>query len=323
MLQLPKLRVGNLAPTFPIIQGGMALRVSTSSLAAAVAEAGGIGVIGATGMGLEELRAEIREAKRLSKGIVGVNIMFAVREFADMVKTALEEKVDLIFTGAGFSRDIFKLGREAGVPIVSIVSSARLALVAEKYGASAVVVEGTEAGGHLGTDKPLFEILPAIREAIKIPLFAAGGIVNGEGISRALKMGAEGVQMATRFVLSKECNVSDMFKKMYLKAKPEDVTVIPSPVGMPGRALKNTFVARLLSGDAPPPESCDGCLKQCSGQYCIMNALENSRTGKVEEGVVFVGQNVHQIHDILSVKDIFNNLLYELKFYMGNNNKVV
>jgi len=284
-----------------------------------VAEVGGIGVIGATGMHLEELRAEIREARRLSKGIVGVNIMFAVREFADMVKTALEEKVDLIFTGAGFSRDIFKMGKEAGIPIVSIVSSARLAMVAEKYGAAAVVVEGTEAGGHLGTDKPLFEIMPAIREAIKIPLIAAGGIVNGEGISKALKLGADGVQMATRFVLSKECNVSEMFKKMYLKARPEDVTVIPSPVGMPGRALKNTFVSKLLSGEAPPPEFCDGCLKQCSGQYCIMNALENSRTGRVEEGVVFVGQNVHQIKEILSVKDIVNNLIYELKYYMGNN----
>lgn len=318
MIQLPKLKIGDLSPAFPIIQGGMALRVSTYSLAAAVAEAGGIGVIGATGMGLEELRAEIREAKKLSKGIVGVNIMFAVREFADMVKAAIEEKVDLIFTGAGFSRDIFKWGKEAGIPIVSIVSSARLAAAAEKYGAAAVVVEGTEAGGHLGTDRPLFELLPSIREAIKIPMMAAGGIVNGEGISKALKMGADGVQMATRFVLSKECNVSDMFKKMYLKARPEDVTVIPSPVGMPGRALKNSFVTKLLSGQAPAPEHCEGCLKQCSGQYCIMNALENSRTGKVEEGVVFVGQNVHHIKDILSVKDIFNNLLYELKFFMGS-----
>lgn len=316
MIQLPKLKIGDLSPVFPIVQGGMALRVSTSSLASAVAEAGGIGVIGATGMKLEELRAEIREAKKLSKGIVGVNIMFAVREFADMVKAAVEEKVDLIFTGAGFSRDIFKWGKEAGIPIVSIVSSARLAAAAEKYGAAAVVVEGTEAGGHLGTDRPLFELLPSIREAIKIPMLAAGGIVNGEGIAKALKLGADGVQMATRFVLSKECNVSDMFKKMYLKAKPEDVTVIPSPVGMPGRALKNTFVARLLSGDAPPPDSCDGCLKHCSGQYCIINALENSRTGKVEEGVVFVGKNVYQINDILSVKDIFNNMLYELKYYI-------
>lgn len=322
MLQLPKLKIGDLVPTFPIIQGGMAVRVSTSSLASAVAEAGGIGIIGATGMGIEELRMEIREAKKLTKGIVGVNIMFAIREFASMVKIALEEKVDVVFTGAGFSRDVFKWGKEAGVPIVSIVSSARLAVLAEKFGAAAVVVEGTEAGGHLGTDRPLFEILPAIREAVRIPLLAAGGIVNGEGIAKALKLGADGVQMATRFVLSKECNVSELFKKMYLKAKPEDVTVIPSPVGMPGRALKNTFVSRLLSGDAPSPQECDACLKQCSGQYCILNALENSRTGKVEEGVVFVGQNVHQIKEILSVKDIFGNLLYELKFFMGSTKAV-
>lgn len=318
MLQLPKLKIGDLVPALPIVQGGMAVRVSTSSLAAAVAEAGGIGIIGATGMDIEEMRMEIREAKRLTRGIVGVNIMFAIRNFADMVKAAIEEKVDAIFTGAGFSRDVFKWGKEAGIPVISIVSSARLAVLAEKFGAAAVVAEGTEAGGHLGTDRPLFEILPAIREAIRIPLLAAGGIVNGEGIARALRLGADGVQMATRFVLSKECSVSESFKRMYLKAKPEDVTVIPSPVGMPGRALKNSFVSRLLAGDAPNPEKCDACLKQCSGQYCILDALENSRTGKVEEGVVFVGLNVHQIKEILSVKDIFNSLLSELKHFMGS-----
>ncbi|MHB8156840.1 MAG: NAD(P)H-dependent flavin oxidoreductase [Desulfocucumaceae bacterium] len=317
-MQLPKLKIGELMPSFPIVQGGMALRVSTSSLASAVADAGGIGIIGATGMAVEEMRMEIREARKLTNGIIGVNIMFAVREFADMVKAAMEEKVDMIFSGAGFSRDIFKWGKEAGIPVVSIVSSARLAVAAEKYGAAAVVVEGTEAGGHLGTDKPLFEILPSIIEAVRIPVLAAGGIVNGEGVAKAFKQGASGIQMATRFVLSKECSVSDLFKKMYLRARPEDVTVIPSPVGLPGRALKNSFVAKLLSGNAPSPESCDGCLKQCSGQYCIMNALENSRIGKVEDGVVFVGQNVHQIKEILSVKDIFNNLLYELKFFLGN-----
>jgi NAD(P)H-dependent flavin oxidoreductase YrpB (nitropropane dioxygenase family) len=296
----------------------MAVRVSTSSLASAVAEVGGIGVIGATGMDIEEMRLEIREAKKLTKGIVGVNIMFAVREFAAMVKAAMEEKVDAIFTGAGFSRDVFKWGKDYGVPIVSIVSSARLAALAEKFGAAAVVVEGAEAGGHLGTDRPLFDILPSIREAVRIPILAAGGIVNGEGIARALKLGADGVQMATRFVLSKECSVADAFKKMYLKATPEDVTVIPSPVGMPGRALKNSFVSRLLTGQAPSPESCDACLKQCSGQYCILNALENSRIGRVEEGVVFVGQNVYRIKEILSVKDIINNLLYDLKCVMGS-----
>lgn len=314
-MEIPQLKIGDLRPCIPIVQGGMALRVSTAPLAAAVAEAGGIGIIGATGMSEEELRAEIREAKKLTSGIVGVNIMFAIREFADMVRVAIEEKVDVIFSGAGFSRDIFTWGKLKNVPIVSIVSSPRLAAIAEKYGASAVVAEGTEAGGHLGTDKPLFEILPAIRAAIKIPLIGAGGIVDGSGIARVLKLGANGVQMATRFVLSQECRVADAFKQMYLKATPEDVVVIPSPVGLPGRALRNEFVHKLLEGRAPSPESCDGCLKECSGQYCIMEALENSRIGRVDNGVVFVGQNVYRIKDILPVKEIFARLLREVKEY--------
>jgi NAD(P)H-dependent flavin oxidoreductase YrpB (nitropropane dioxygenase family) len=291
----------------------MALRVSTAPLAAAVAEAGGIGIIGATGMDAEEMRMEIREARKLTDGIVGVNIMFAVREFAQLVKAAVEEKIDVVFSGAGFSRDIFAWGKEAGIPVVSIVSSARLAKIAEKYGAAAIVAEGTEAGGHLGTDQPLFDILPAIRSAIKIPLIAAGGIVDGTGIGRAMKLGADGVQMATRFVLSRECNVADAFKQMYLKATAEDVVVIPSPVGMPGRALKNNFVNELLSGLAEKARDCTACLKSCSGQYCIINALENSRIGRVQEGIVFAGKNVHMIKDVLPVRDIFNRLLRELK----------
>lgn len=311
-MKFPQLRIGNIAPRYPIVQGGMALRVSTAPLAAAVANAGGIGVIGATGMSEEELRREIRLAKKLSPGIVGVNIMFAVREFAHLVRTAIEEKIDLVFTGAGFSRDIFSWGRSAGVPIVSIVSSPRLASIAERYGASAVVAEGAEAGGHLGTDKPLFEILPSIRSAIKIPLIAAGGIVDGKGIAKAIKLGADGIQMATRFVMSVECSVSDAFKQMYLKARPEDVVLIPSPVGMPGRALRNPFVGKLMEGQAPSPEDCDACLKQCSGQYCIMKALENSRIGRVEEGVVFCGKNVHRIKDILPVQEIFKRLVKEV-----------
>lgn len=318
MLQLPKLKIGDLTARFPIVQGGMAVRVSTAPLAAAVAEAGGVGVIGATGMDTEEMRMEIREAKKLSKGIIGVNIMFAIREFAEMVKAAMEEKVDAIFQGAGFSRDIYKWGKESGVPIVSIVSSSRVAILAEKFGAAAVVVEGAEAGGHLGTDKPLFDILSAVRDSVKIPVIAAGGIVNGKGIANAFKMGADGVQMGTRFVLSKECAVADSFKEMYLKAGYEDVTVIESPVGMPGRALKNDLVNRLMSDNAPPPEYCDGCLKNCSGKYCILNALDNARLGNIDNGIVFSGKNVHLIKEILPVKDIFNNLLEELKCIMGN-----
>jgi len=312
-MKFPKLKIGDLTPRYPIIQGGMALRVSTAPLAAAVANAGGIGVIGATGMSLEELKNEIRSARRLTGGTIGVNVMFAVRQFASLVHTAIEEKIDMIFTGAGFSRDIFKWGREAGIPVVSIVSSAKLARIAENQGASAVVAEGVEAGGHLGTDRSIEEILPEIASSIKIPVIAAGGIVDGRSIAKMIRMGASGVQMATRFVMSVECAVADAFKKMYLKANVEDIVIISSPVGLPGRALLNTFAARILGGDAPKPEECTGCLKDCSREYCIIRALENSRIGRVDEGVVFCGKNVYKIKDILPVQEIFNNLIREFE----------
>ncbi|AGL00789.1 NAD(P)H-dependent flavin oxidoreductase [Desulfoscipio gibsoniae] len=311
-MQLPKIKIGHLIPQFPIIQGGMAVRVSTAPLAAAVANAGGIGIIGATGMDPDELRMEIRQARQRSSGIIGVNIMFASRHFATLVRTALEEKIDVVFSGAGFSRDIFGWGREAGVPIVSIVSSGKLAAIAERHGAAAVVAEGTEAGGHLGTQRSICEILPEIRKRVKIPVIAAGGIVDGFGVARMLKLGADGVQMATRFVLSKECTVSEAFKEMYLRARSEDVILVESPVGMPGRALRNQFVEQLMQGSQPKPEKCSNCLKVCSGKYCIMDALENSRTGQVDKGLVFCGQNVAKIKDILPVKEIFRRILDEV-----------
>ncbi|WP_027365267.1 NAD(P)H-dependent flavin oxidoreductase [Desulfotruncus alcoholivorax] len=312
-MKLPQIKIGKLIPRFPIIQGGMALRVSTAPLVAAVAEAGGIGVLGATGMAPDELRVEIRKARDLTSGIIGVNIMFAIRNFAQMVRTALEEKIDIVFTGAGFSRDVFGWGKECGIPVVSIVSSGKLAAIAEKYGAAAVVAEGVEAGGHLGTNRSLFDILPEIRAKVKIPVIAAGGIIDGFGVAKALKMGADGVQMATRFVLSKECAVAKAFKEMYLKARAEDVVVVESPVGLPGRALRNEFVEKLQQGSQPNPEKCRNCLKVCSHKYCIMDALENSRTGQVDEGLVFCGQNVYQIKDILPVKDIFKRIVAEVE----------
>ena len=312
-MKFPQLKIGNLIPRYPIIQGGMAIRVSTAPLAAAVANAGGIGIIAATGMSVEELKNEIRLARQLTKGIIGINIMFAVRQFANLVHEAIEEKIDLVITGAGFSRDIFKWGAEAGVPIVSIVSSSKLAKIAEKSGASAVVAEGTEAGGHLGTDRSIFEILPEIVSSVKLPVIAAGGIVDGKGIAKVIRMGASGVQMATRFVLSLECAVSDAFKQMYLKAKPDDVMIIRSPVGMPGRAIRNPFVSNVMGGCPPPPHGCDLCLKDCSQEYCIIQALENSRLGMVDDGVVFAGKNVHQLKDILPVQKIFDNLVTEFE----------
>lgn len=312
-MKFPTLTIGRFTPKYPIIQGGMAVRVSTAPLAGAVAEAGGIGVIGATGMDMDELRDEIRQARKIApKGIIGINIMYAAKEFAKVVQTAIEEKIDIIFQGAGFSRDIFGWGKEAGVPIVSIVSSAKVAKVAEKLGAAAVVAEGTEAGGHLGTDRSVKEILPEIKAAVKIPVIAAGGMIDGKGIAEMLRLGADGVQMATRFVMSTECTVAEAFKKHYLSSTAEDVVTILSPVGLPGRALKNSLVNRILNDNAPEPEKCRACLKHCSKSFCIMDALMNSRDGKIDEGLVFCGQNVHGIKDILPVKVIFDNLVTEV-----------
>lgn len=311
-MQLPELRIGKLKPKFPIIQGGMAVRVSTSSLAGAVARAGGIGVIGGTGMELDELKEEIRKARILAcGGIIGVNIMFAAQQFAELVHTSLQAGIDVVFTGAGFSRDIFGWGKEAGIPIVSIVSSAKAAILAQKCGAPAIVAEGAEAGGHLGTDRSIKAILPEIVAAVDIPVVAAGGVVNGQDMADMIKLGASGVQMSTRFVLSEECSVADEFKQMYLNAKEEDVVIIKSPVGLPGRAIRNSFVKMIEEGQTPKLEKCANCLKKCSHEYCIIKALINSRDGRVNDGVVFSGQNVFKIKDILPVADIFNKLLEE------------
>jgi len=297
-MKLPQLKIGSLIAKLPIIQGGMAIRISTGALAGAVASLGAIGIIGASGMTFDELIREIQIAReRAAGGIVGINIMFAAREFWGIVQTAIKGKIDLIITGAGFSRDIFKIGKESNTPIVPVVSSARLAVTSEKLGAAAVVVEGKEAGGHLGTDRSIWEIFPEVKKAVKLPVVAAGGIINGQELVKALKMGADGVQMATRFVLSEECNAAPAYKARYQSATKDDVVIIPSPVGMPGRALKTAFIEKILSKTAPKPIGCDFCLKKCSLEYCIIQALINSQQGDIENGIVFSGEYLWKIKD--------------------------
>jgi len=314
-MELPALGIGNLVAKVPIIQGGMAVRISTSSLAAAVANEGGIGIIAATGMSPDELRREVRRAKELTSGIIGLNVMFAIRDFALLVKTAIEEKIDLVVTGAGFSRDIFEWGKKAGTPIVSIVSSAKLAKIAEKLGAAAAVVEGKEAGGHLGTYRSMKEIVPEVKDAVKIPVIAAGGIIDGQDIADAFRLGADGVQMGTRFAASVESNASPEFKQLYLNANSS--VLIQSPVGLPGRALVNAFVERVLEGNPPKPVKCDHCLKKCSFSFCILNALNNAQKGNLLEGLVFSGENIQRIKEILTVKEIFARLKQEVNAVTG------
>lgn len=298
-MKLPKLKIGKYTAKFPIIQGGMSVRISRAPLAAAVADAGGIGVIGGSGVDVNEIANEVVEAKKLAKpgGVIGINIMFAVTKFFELVNASIDAGVDMIFTGAGFSRDIFKIGKEKNVPIVSIVSSAKFGKLAEKMGAAAVVVEGTEAGGHLGTDRSIKEIFPEVREAVKnIPVIAAGGIMDGQGIVDFIKnYGADGVQMATRFLVAEECSAAKEFKDMYLNAKKDQVINIKSPVGMTGRALRNPFTEAIEQGKYPAVKCPYQCLRSCSRVYCIIQALVNSQEGRVDKGIVFTGANVWRL----------------------------
>ena len=309
-MKLPELTIGKKTAKVPIVQGGMAIRLSTARLAAAVANEGGIGLIAASGMSHDELRYEIKLARSLTKGVIGINIMVAARDFAGIVKTAIDEGIDLVVAGAGFSRDMFGLGKESGTPIVPIVSTAKLAKISEKLGASAVVVEGKEAGGHLGTDISVKKIIPEVLEAVKIPVIAAGGVLNGQDIVDFIKLGASGVQMGSRFAASVESNAAPALKEYYLKAKPEDIVVIHSPVGLPGRAVRTPFSQRVLNGPVPP-KVCDACLKACKHNFCIIRALIRAQQGDIETGLVFTGEYMPHIHNILSVKEIFGGLLEE------------
>ena len=304
-MKLPELKIGKLIAKVPIVQGGMAIRLSTAKLASAVANEGGIGLIAASGMPFEELLSEIRLARRLSPGgIIGINVMVAAREFHGIVTTAIEEGIDLIVAGAGFSRDMFALGKDSGTPIVPIVSSAKLAKISQSLGAAAIVVEGAEAGGHLGTSRSSREIVPEVRAAVDLPVIGAGGVLHGEDIVEMLRLGANGVQMGSRFAASEEANSSDELKKVYLRANnPEDFVLVHSPVGLPGQAIRTPFSERILADHAPKPEVCD--------KYCIIRALTRAQQGDVETGLVFSGRRMQEIHEILSVKEIFAYLKRE------------
>ena len=230
----------NLIAQKPIIQGGMAIRVSRAPLAAAVANCGGVGVIAASGLPETELREQIKLARSLQtnkSGLIAVNIMFAATEFRKLIEISVDAGIDLIISGAGFSRDLFSIGKEAGVQVVPIVSSVKLARISKKLGASVIIVESGEAGGHLGTDEPIRKLIPEIRQVLdsepdlpgigRVSLVAAGGVTSGADIMEMISLGASGVQMATRFVLSKECDVHESFKNLFLNKEEKRGEVKP------------------------------------------------------------------------------------------------
>ncbi len=313
-MKLPELRIGNLVAKVPIIQGGMAIRLSTARLAAAVANEGGIGLIAASGLPFDELRYEIQLARKLSPtGIIGINAMVAATQFAGLVKTAIEEGIDLVVAGAGFSRDMFAMGKESGTPIVPIVSSAKLARISEGLGAAAVIVEGCEAGGHLGTDRSAREIVPEVVAAVKnIPVIAAGGIADGRGMAAAFALGAKAVQMGTRFVLSEECIAHENYKNAVLKAKDRATVMTGLTTGHPVRIIDNALAHKYKSLEFSGGSKED--LENLGAGTLRKAAIE----GDVKEGSVMIGQISGMLTDIKPCATIIKDIMAETETVIKN-----
>lgn len=303
------LKIGNIEIEVPIFQGGMAIGVSMSKLAAAVSNEGGVGVIAGTGLTKLELKKQIEEAKNKlinTKKVLGVNIMFAASNFMKLVDGAIESGVDFIIFGAGFSRDIFEYVKGSKTQAIPIVSSLKLAKIAEKLGAPAVIVEGGNAGGHLGTEQDSWDIVPEIAQSISIPVIAAGGVMTPEDANKMLSLGAKGVQMGSRFVASIECEVSQIFKEMYLKVKEGEIKKIMSSAGLPANAIISPYAKKVIAEATEIPKNCFACLKKCTKKFCVNERLVMAHNGNYEEGIFFAGRDVWKIKEILSVKDIMD-----------------
>ncbi len=354
---MPRLQIGHLVAEKPIIQGGMGVGISLSGLASAVANEGGIGVISSVALGLLSrdrslsfqeanirlLREEIRKARNMTDGVIGLNIMVAMSDYDHLLQCALEEEIDIVFLGAGLPLR-FPKGytaeriRKLRTRFAPIVSSGRATQLIFRYWEKnfgrvpdAVVVEGPLAGGHLGfkreqIDDPNYRLEKIVPEVIRvvqnyearfekeIPVIAAGGIYTGADIRKFLELGAKGVQMATRFVATYECDASEKFKQSYLDSKKEDITIIDSPVGLPGRAIRNQFLEEVSAGIRRPFKCPWKCLKTCdyrTAPYCIASALSNAQKGKLLAGFTFAGANAYRVTEIVSVKELMNSLQEE------------
>ena len=344
------LKIGDLVAKVPVIQGGMGVGVSLSSLAGSVAASGGIGVISTAQIGYREpdfdadpiganLRAigtEIKKAREIAKGgILGVNIMVATRMYEEYVKAAVAAGIDLIISGAGLPMDLPKLAGAAKTKLAPIVCSVKSAQVIMRYWwkkysrlPDLVVIEGPLAGGHLGFhreqlddieslhyDEEVKAIIEKVNETAaehetSIPVVMAGGVYTREDMEHYLEMGAAGVQMATRFVTTYECDADPAYKQSYIDAKKEDIVIVQSPVGMPGRAILNPFMKRAKEGRIPH-EKCHLCISTCKGAdtpYCITDALVNAVKGKVDDALLFCGANAYRATHLEHVRDIMEEL---------------
>lgn len=339
------LNIGGLVSKFPIIQGGMGVGISLHNLAGHVARAGGIGIISSAQIGYKEsdfltntlganlraLKEEISKAKAIApKGIIGVNIMVALNHYAEIVKKAVEAGADLIISGAGLPVNLPLYTKGSKTKIAPIVSSGKAASVICKLwdrknqvAPDMIVVEGPLAGGHLGfsvdeiSENPnVIDIMKEVKKVVseyevkynkKIPVVVAGGFYSGEEVKDALKEGADGVQMATRFVTTFECDAPDAYKEAYIGASIDQIGIIKSPVGMPGRAILNPFIMNV-----PGNKACYyHCIEKCGVTtipYCISKALISAAQGDVDHALLFCGSNAYRATKLEHVRDIFDEI---------------
>ncbi len=352
-MNFPLLRIGNIVVKLPIIQGAMGVKNSGSRLASAVANQGGIGVIAAADIGADEpdfhedpltaniraLRKEIKKTRELTDGVFGINVMVALTHYAELARVAIEEKVPFLFAGGGLAKELpIFLNGSVETELALIASTARAVLLMaehwfKKYGyiIKLVVVEGPMAGGHLGfspeqIDDPAFSlenIVLQVIEALKpfekkygvsVSVVAAGGLYTGADMKRILRLGADGVQIATRLVTTHECEAAIEFKQAYIDARKEDIIIIKSPVGMPGRAIRNKFLDDVAEGKRMPVRCPFHCLKTCDpakAPYCISMALINAHKGKLSHGFAFAGANAYRAEKIVSVEELIRTIKEE------------
>jgi nitronate monooxygenase len=343
--------IGDLTAKIPIIQGGMGVGISLSRLAGAVSKEGGIGVISSAQIGFMEkdfdtntleanlraLKFHIQKARETApEGILGVNIMVVTRNYEQYVREAVNAGVDVIISGAGLPLELPKIVGDSKVKLIPIVSSLRAAqiifkmwLKKDKKIADAIIIEGPKAGGHLGFNKEdldnigsmnyeeeIKSIIQYIREFSKendryISVITAGGIDTKEEYERQFELGADGVQIATRFVTTYECDAHENYKNAYLNCKQEDIIIVKSPVGMPGRAIRNKFTEKVME-ESIPVKKCRRCITTCkpdSTRYCITDALVSAATGNTDKGLLFCGANAYREEKIRSVREVIDEFI--------------
>ncbi len=354
-MSIHPLKIGNIEVSVPVIQGGMGVGISLGSLAGAVAKEGGIGVISAAQIGFREpdfdtntkeanlraIKKEYEKARAMApEGIIGFNLMVAMRHYEAYVSAAIDAGADIIISGAGLPMDLPKIAGGSDVKLAPIVSTEKSARVILKYWGKKYrrmpdlfVIEGPKAGGHLGfTKEQLAEygsegtyeqevgkILKAVRQyeeqfVCRIPTALGGGIENRSQAARAFSLGVDAIQVATRFVTTEECDADIRYKEAYLHADEADIAIVKSPVGMPGRAIMNPFMKKVMAGEKIPHSPCHRCLHQCDPAeipYCITDALIHAAKGETDEALLFCGAYAYKAERLETVKEVIDSLIGE------------